>query len=61
MWIIWKELTDGEKMKMTKAQGRKRLSEIVAKGRKLYMVGYISMKDMEALERIAKMRTNQLK
>jgi len=47
--------------KMTKAQGRRRLQEIVSKGRKLYMVGYISMKDMEALERISKTRTNQLK
>jgi hypothetical protein len=48
-------------MKMSKAQGRKRLKEIVEKGRKLFMAGYISMKDMEAFERIAKMRTNQLK
>jgi hypothetical protein len=48
-------------MKMTKAQGRKRLKEIVSKGRKLYMVGYISMKDMDNIERIAKTRTNQLK
>ena len=48
-------------VKMTKAQGRKRLKEIVSKARKLYMVGYISMKDMDNIERIAKTRTNQLK
>lgn len=47
--------------KMTKAAGRRRLSEIVSKARRLYMVGYISMKDMEAIERISKTRTNQLK
>jgi hypothetical protein len=49
------------KMKMTKAQGRKRLAEMVSKARKLYMVGYISMKDMDAIERISKTRSNQLK
>lgn len=49
------------KMKMTKAQGRKRLAEIVSKGRKLYMAGYISIKDMETIERISKSRINQLK
>tara|TARA_R100001086_G_scaffold215455_1_gene131601 strand:+ start:1809 stop:1955 length:147 start_codon:yes stop_codon:yes gene_type:complete len=48
-------------MKMTKAAGRRRLSEIVSKARKLFMVGYISMKDMEAIERIANMRSKQLK
>lgn len=48
-------------MKMTKAQGRRRLAEIVSKARRLYMKGYISMKDMEAIERISKTRTNQLK
>jgi len=47
--------------KLTKAKGRKRLSEIVSKARRLYMAGYISMKDMDSIERIAKTRTNQLK
>jgi len=47
--------------KMTKAAGRRRLAEIVSKARRLYMRGFISMKDMEAVERIAKTRTNQLK
>jgi len=47
--------------KMTKAQGRRRLNEIVSKAKKLFMVGYISTKDLESIERIAKMRTNQLK
>jgi hypothetical protein len=48
-------------MKMTKAAGRRRLSEIISKAKKLYMVGYISMKDMDAIQRIADMRTKQLK
>ena len=48
-------------MKMTKAAGRRRLAEIVSKAKKLYMVGYISMKDMDAIQRIADMRIKQLK
>jgi len=48
-------------MKMTKTAGRRRLSEIISKAKKLYMVGYISMKDMDAIQRIADMRTKQLK
>ncbi len=47
--------------KMTKAAGRRRLSEIVSKAKKLFMVGYISTKDLEAIERIAKTRSKQLK
>ena len=47
--------------KMTKAQGRRRLKEIVGKAKALFMMGYISTKDLETFERIAKMRTNQLK
>jgi hypothetical protein len=46
---------------MTKAAGRRRLAEIVSKAKKLYMVGYISMKDMDAIQRIADMRSKQLK
>jgi len=48
-------------MKMSKSQGRKRMAEMLSKSKKLYMVGYISIKDYEALERIVKLRTNQLK
>ena len=48
-------------MKMTKAAGRRRLAEIVSKAKKLYMVGYISMKDMDAIQRIADLRSKQLK
>jgi hypothetical protein len=47
--------------KMTKAQGRKRLKEMVGKAKNLFLAGYISTKDLEAVERIAKLRTNQLK
>jgi hypothetical protein len=47
--------------KMTKAQGRKRLKEMVGKAKNLFLVGYISTKDLEAIEKIAKLRTNQLK
>jgi hypothetical protein len=47
--------------KMTKLQGRRRLSEIRSKAIKLYLVGYISMKDMEAIEKITQMRQKQLK
>tara|TARA_B100001250_G_C19812554_1_gene796457 strand:+ start:1203 stop:1361 length:159 start_codon:yes stop_codon:yes gene_type:complete len=47
--------------KMTKAQGRRRLKEIVGKAKALFLNGYISTKDLETFERIAKMRTNQLK
>ena len=46
---------------MTKAAGRRRLAEIVSKAKKLYMVGYISMKDMDTIQRIADMRSKQLK
>ena len=48
-------------MKMSKSQGRKRMAEMLSKAKKLYMVGYISTKDYEAVERIIKTRTNQLK
>lgn len=47
--------------KMTKAAGRRRLSEIISKAKKLYMVGYISMKDMDSIQRIADLRMKQLK
>lgn len=48
-------------MKMTKAQGRRRLAEIQSKAKKLFLKGYISTKDLEAIERIAKTRAKQLK
>ena len=47
--------------RMTKAAGRKRLMEIKSKALKLYAVGYISLKDLDSIERIAKTRSNQLK
>lgn len=47
--------------KLTKAQGRRRLKEIVGKAKALFLNGYISTKDLENIERIAKTRTNQLK
>ena len=47
--------------KMTKAAGRRRLGEIISKAKKLYMVGYISMKDMDAIQKIADLRSKQLK
>jgi hypothetical protein len=47
--------------KMTKAAGKKRLKEMVGKAKNLFLNGYISTKDLEAIERIAKTRTNQLK
>lgn len=47
--------------KMTKAAGRRRLNEIMSKAKRLFMVGYISTKDLETVERICKMREKQLK
>ena len=47
--------------RLTKAAGRRRLAEILAKSKKLYMRGFISTKDLEGIERIVKMRTTQLK
>ncbi len=47
--------------KMTKAAGRRRLKEIDSKMLKLFAAGYVSMKDVEAVKRIVKMRSNQLK
>ena len=48
-------------MKMTKAQGRRRLGEILSKAKKLYLKSYISTKDLDAIERICKSRAKQLK
>ena len=47
--------------KMTKAAGRKRLIEMEGKSKKLYLSGYISMKDMDAVKKIVDKRFNQLK
>ena len=47
--------------KLTNAAGRKRLKEMVGKGKNLFLNGYISNKDLDSIERIAKTRTNQLK
>jgi len=48
-------------MKMTKAQGRRRLAEIHSKAKKLFLKGYISTKDLDAIERIVKTRAKHLK
>jgi|TARA_B110000003_G_scaffold162234_1_gene162268 hypothetical protein len=48
-------------MKMTKAQGRRRLAEMESKAFKLLGAGYMSLKDFEAVQRIVKTRSNQLK
>jgi len=48
-------------VKLTKAQGRRRMAEILGKAEKLYMSGYISLKDLENMMKIIKMRSNQLK
>jgi hypothetical protein len=48
-------------MHMSKAQGRKRFSEMESKAKKLYMCGYLSTKDLEAISRIVKLRSGQLK
>ncbi len=47
--------------KMTKTQGKKRLAEMQAKASKLFLAGYISLKDYEAVARIVKLRIGQLK
>ncbi len=48
-------------MKMTKAQGRRRMAEVKSKCKKLFMMDYISMKDMDTIERIMNSRSRQLK
>jgi len=47
--------------KMTKAAGRRRLKEIHRKAQRLFLVDYISTKDLDTIERICKMREKQLK
>jgi len=47
--------------KLTKAAGRRRLGEILSKAKKLYLRGFISTKDLDSIERIAKTRSKQLK
>jgi len=47
--------------KLTKAAGRRRLAEILSKSKKLYLRGFISTKDLDSIERIAKSRSKQLK
>tara|TARA_R110000787_G_scaffold152368_1_gene266272 strand:+ start:362 stop:502 length:141 start_codon:yes stop_codon:yes gene_type:complete len=46
---------------MTKAQGRRRLMEMQSKAFRLMGAGFISLKDFEAVQRIVKTRSNQLK
>ena len=45
--------------KMTKAQGRRRMAEILSKAKKLYLRDFISTKDLDAIERIVKLRSKQ--
>lgn len=47
--------------KMTKAAGKKRLIEMEGKAKKLYLSGYISLKDLDAVIKIVTKRFNQLK
>ena len=47
--------------KMTKAQGRRMLASMESKALRLYRNRYISLKDFEAILKMAKMRINQLK
>ena len=42
--------------KMTKAQGRRRMSEMEGKAKNLFLAGYITTKDLEAVSRIVKAR-----
>jgi len=45
--------------RMTKAAGRRRLAEILSKAKKLYLRDFISTKDLDAIERIVKLRSKQ--
>jgi hypothetical protein len=47
--------------RMTKAQGRRRMAEIMSKAKKLYMRDFISTKDLDASSESVKMRSKQLK
>ncbi len=46
--------------KMTKAQGKRRLNEIGAKAGKLFVAGFITMKDYDAIQKIVQFRRNKL-
>ena len=46
---------------MNRTQAKRRLAEIEGKAIKLWVSNHISTKDMEAIKRIVKTRTNQLK
>jgi|TARA_B100000459_G_C8592295_1_gene208273 hypothetical protein len=46
--------------KLTKAQAKRRMNEIEAKASKLFMCGFISLKDLDAIQRIIKMRMGKL-
>ena len=48
-------------MKMTKAQGRKRLAEMESKAFKLLGAGYISLKDFKAVQSLVRTRSHLLK
>jgi len=45
---------------MTKAQAKRRLKEINSKMFRLYESGYVSLKEVEAIAKIVKYRTNNI-
>tara|TARA_Y100000361_G_scaffold126008_1_gene119763 strand:- start:105 stop:257 length:153 start_codon:yes stop_codon:yes gene_type:complete len=47
--------------KLTKAAGRRRMKEIESKMFRLYEAGFVSLKDVEAVKKICKTRSNQLR
>ena len=44
---------------MTKAQAKRRMKEMESKASRLFVNGYISIKDFEAVQRIVKLRSKQ--
>jgi hypothetical protein len=46
--------------KMTKVQAKRRLNEMGAKAGKLFVAGYITMKDYDAIQKIVQFRRNKL-
>ena len=47
--------------KLTKAAGRRRLAEIEAKAKRLFLRGFITIKDFDTIARICTSRAKQLK
>jgi len=46
--------------RMTKAQAKKRLNEMGAKASKLFLDGYIALKDYDAVQKIVQFRRQKL-